>query len=128
MQLFGQVTDAATGESLPNATIGIYIQPNCITTPCNGILVDGMTTDPEGWYSTEVPSGHYAEASFVGYVPQRINATSGSGDVALVRATNQKDEAVVTANRTWPLWAKLLLVFSGFGLLALIAYMYFKED
>jgi len=115
MQLFGQVTDADTGASIPGATVGIYQeqQPHCIQQPCGTItmLIDGTSTDAAGYYSTEIPAGAYAKISAIGYQPQQIAATSGQGYVKLKKATYAIDgEAVVTASKGWPTWAKLAIV------------------
>lgn len=116
MNLFGQVTDAATGKSLPQATIAIYNS--------GGNLVDGTITDLDGYYDINVPAGHYVVVSYTGYEPKRLTQTSGQGWVELAPADNIHDEAVVFGKRPWPLWLKVATVATlVIGIGAIIMYI-----
>lgn len=63
--LEGKVTDAASGEALPFATVGVFK---------DGALVTGVDTDLDGNYSiSDIDPGNYdVEASFVGYTAKRL--------------------------------------------------------
>ena len=116
MNLFGQVTDAATGASLPNATIAIY--------DFAGKVIDGTITDAEGYYSIEMPPISYAVASYVGYDAKRIGNTSGQGYVKLKQSTNLLGEAIASAKKPWPLWLKVAAVATvAIGIGAIIMYI-----
>lgn len=83
-----------------------------------------MTTDEDGYYSIEVPEGHFAKASYVGYEPQRIENASGQGYVQLKKASNLLGEAIASAKKPWPLWLKVAAVATVvIGIGAIIMYI-----
>ena len=90
--LFGTVTDAGTGESLPGATVRI-----------DGTSL-GAATDLDGHYRIpRVPEGdHVVVVSYVGYKAQRVPVTVSSDedrrlDVALELDVVEGQEIVITA-------------------------------
>jgi len=66
-QVSGRVTDAATGDPLP----GVNVLVEGTTT--------GTSTDSQGTYSLEVPSGtSVLQFSYIGYVPQKVPVNNRS--------------------------------------------------
>ena len=82
----GRVTDSATGEAIPFASIQI-----------KGTFT-GSSTDAEGMYSLSVPSDGVLIFSSLGYLDKEVAVQGrGSVDVALAPDTQQLEETVVVA-------------------------------
>lgn len=56
----GIVKDAATGNTLPSATVAVYRQSD-------NYLIGGTQSDLEGRFQVGVLSGNYVKISYVGY-------------------------------------------------------------
>lgn len=89
----GTVTDAATGETLPGATIAV--------TDMAGV---GVTSNAYGYYSISISPGKYnLVVSYVGYQNQAIAIELSENrtiNVKLQSSATQLDDVVITARRT----------------------------
>lgn len=89
----GTVTDAATGETLPGATIAV--------TDMAGV---GVTSNAYGYYSISISPGKYnLVVSYVGYQNQSIAIELSENrtiNVKLQSSATQLDDVVITARRT----------------------------
>lgn len=102
-RISGQVTDAATGESLP--FVGIYIKNTSI----------GTSTDAEGKYSIRLASTPDSlTAAFVGYLPLTLPVQKGVAvqtlDFKLSTNAKQLQEVVIRPgeNPAWPIMRRVM--------------------
>ena len=99
-QIHGRVTDAATGEPLPGATIAVLATDQRY----------GTLSNTEGHYTLDLPLGAYTlQFSFIGYTtqrpdPQAINPDAPIAlDIRLSPTTIALSEMTVTpdVSRSW---------------------------
>ncbi len=114
----GTVRNAATGETLPGATVAYFRSSTGIVAA--EALVGGTTTDLDGRFSDFAPSGSYLKVSFMGYTAQTLQPGQNL-DIRLQAAAYGHDEVVVTGKRPkktdWWLVGGItaaVLAFSGF--------------
>ena len=95
-RLHGHVTDAATGEALPNATVAVVSADRRY----------GTLTDAEGRYALDLPPGTYdLQFSFIGYSTHRADSLHIASDaqvplvIALQPTTIALREMTVTPGR-----------------------------
>ena len=95
--VIGRVIDASTGESLPNATLQLYVLPDTV-------FKVGVATDIDGAFSMKAPAAEYLlRASFVGFatfdknVKIESNKTLDVKDIELKLDAVSLKEALVTA-------------------------------
>lgn len=91
----GIVKDAATGKTLPQATVAVYSQSN-------NALIGGTTTNASGEFQIGVLSGNYVKISYVGYQPLvPLLYADGVHDYELQPGSVNNPEATVTANKSY---------------------------
>jgi TonB-linked SusC/RagA family outer membrane protein len=87
--IVGTITDDATGESLPGASISVTGTTR------------GVVSDMEGKYSIEAAPGEVLLVSFVGYIPEEITVGDQTViDVALQQGIESLEEIVVVGYGT----------------------------
>ncbi|MEY3369105.1 MAG: hypothetical protein RI973_2260 [Bacteroidota bacterium] len=99
--LRGKITDAASGEPLPYATISLYAMPD-------STLADGTSSEESGIFLLTTRAGRYfARVEFLSYEVKTIDdITLGSqttldlGTIALKQAAEILDEVVVQAEKS----------------------------
>ena len=89
VNVYGKVTDAATGDEIIYATVKVEGTGT------------GTTTDIEGNYKLSVPVGSTLEFSYVGYLTQKVKVSkAGAINVAMKEDAKLVDEVVVVGYGT----------------------------
>jgi len=117
----GQVVDSKSLVSIPGVTIAEYTPVNCITAPCNDILVDGTTTDVNGMFQKQVQQGNVVRVSAIGYqTVQPLFHDNILEKIHLVQKAYDVPTATVTGSRTYYKYYLAALV------VAVSVYIYYK--
>jgi hypothetical protein len=132
MTIQGRILDSFTGEPLPGANLALVLLSSGFS---GGFLEiptgEGTTTDTEGRYTLEIPSGQQVNISYVGYVTRKLAPNDPAlrplpmvTDIRLELAENTPGTAVVVAARTYH---KQIVFALGLVALAVGAWLAFKN-
>lgn len=123
MTIQGKITDAITGETIPNVSLAlVQLSPGFAGGFVEVPTGEGTTTDSEGRYSLVIHDGRQLNISMVGYNTRKFGPTAPElkplpmvTDIQLYPASYGLPEATATAARTY--WREAIL---GTCLLGLI--------
>lgn len=89
----GIIRDAKTGEPLPFV--------NVILTDANGQMINGTTSNVDGYYAIAVPmNGRSLRVDYIGYNSQQLAISAGTLNVNMVESAQQLSEVVVQGSRS----------------------------